>query len=313
VLKSKNFVVLFFGVSAVVVAGASSMDEIAQVQNKQPSNSQSIKKLGQQAKAFDPSMISGDYLSDDFYAYDIKAVTGALAKVGGLSKDKYESSDEYKSRMVSVFNKTKILGVEAGEIIAIQIPVNSENLPYEGVKFTFNADRERLDFHILSKKKPLVGYFPEIETSGLYGMHNDVIDVERRVDKESAYLGSNALGATATVRSYKLSQFGLVSYTLDWLSHPRKSDYIFDMPVGASIEYTRDQARHTLNNLRAVLLMKVRFPYVISGRDFKRATMDSTYENNVTVRYITGDLMGVVFYDGKTKKVIHRMPENFGK
>ena len=104
ILKTKNKLTILIAAASVIFVSLASIGVGAQ---EKPLTSKLIKKnqlqKRPQVKAFDPAMLAGDYLSDDFYAYDIKDVVAVLVKISSLPKDQYESSEEHKLRVDAIF------------------------------------------------------------------------------------------------------------------------------------------------------------------------------------------------------------------
>ncbi len=61
------------------------------------------------------------------------------------------------------------------------------------------------------------------------------------------------------------------------------------------------------------MVMKLASPYIAYNWFSKKPTRDDPTELSVTGKYLTGSVLGIVFYSGITGKIFACIPEIFGK
>lgn len=67
-----------------------------------------------------------------------------------------------------------------------------------------------------------------------------------------------------------------------------------------------------LPNMKALLVMKLSPPFIIYNYSHKEPKRDSPSDIAVQEKFLAGDIIGIVYYSGKSGKIFARIPENFG-
>jgi hypothetical protein len=65
--------------------------------------------------------------------------------------------------------------------------------------------------------------------------------------------------------------------------------------------------------MKALVVMKLSAPYVLYNFIHEEPTRDSPTKFTLQEKYLTGDVLGIVYYSGQTGEIFARLPEDFGK
>lgn len=73
------------------------------------------------------------------------------------------------------------------------------------------------------------------------------------------------------------------------------------------------KAARELPALKSLIVMKLADPYVVYDFMHSKPTRDKPTEITSQGKYLTGEVLGIVFYSGLTGEVFARLPDGFGK
>jgi hypothetical protein len=73
------------------------------------------------------------------------------------------------------------------------------------------------------------------------------------------------------------------------------------------------QAAAELPELKALIVMKLTDPYVVYNFTHKEPKRDSPTDISSQEKFLTGDVLGIFYYSGRTGEIFARLPEAFGK
>jgi hypothetical protein len=65
--------------------------------------------------------------------------------------------------------------------------------------------------------------------------------------------------------------------------------------------------------MKALIVMKLSAPYVVYNFRHKEPTRDSPTDISWKEKFLTGDVLGIVYYSGKTGEIFARLPDAFGR
>lgn len=239
---------------------------------------------------------------------DIKELTKILERKISTPKGKFESDSEYIERVDSIVRSIKIQGRTLEDVIPISVKLDDSFVPYESIKYKYDANKEELSLYALAKEKRLSSAILDGFANQMVNSYFDAFDIERVINSESNYLGSNAFGATAKIKKYEATQYGIASGKVDWLYHVRERDYILNNPTARVINLAKRTAKEVLPNLSAIILLKIKPPYIAYSHAWQKPTMEWPVEMQTKGKYLIGDAVGVIYYNKNNKEILQRLP-----
>jgi hypothetical protein len=275
--------------------------------------------LAQETKNTEGSLNPNDYklnetpapvakLDKSIKPIDIKELTKILERKIGTPKGKFESDSEYRERVDSIVRSISIQGRTLEDVLPISVKLDDGFLPYESIKYKYDANKEELSLYALAKEKRLSGAILDGFINEIINSSFDVFEIERAINSESNYLGSNAFGATKKIKKYEATQYGIASAKVDWLYHVRERDYILNNPTARVINLANRAAKEVVPNLSVLILLKIKPPYIAYSHTWQKPTIELPVEMQTKGKYLIGDALGVIYYNKKNKEIIQRLP-----
>jgi len=262
---------------------------------------------------FSMAMIEGDRIDLKYGGLPVADVVAAIEKLSGQNKGEFESTADFNARKAAAL-AGKLLGNSSVEdALAFVVPVTRGRACSNGLKYDFNADTSELCLFALAKSSSMNGIgAPDFQTSRRQSTGLDQFDLDFKVNLTSTYQASNAYGATVTVEETVSTSIGIAANRIPFLNYMRKSYYSNPTP---SVQFNMENAKAAkeLPALKALVVMKLADPYVVYHFMHFKPTRDKPTEITIQGKYLTGDVLGIVFYSGLTGEVFARLPDGFGK
>jgi hypothetical protein len=266
---------------------------------------------------FNIKNLNSAVVDKSFRGISIKDVVTAIEANLKLSKGKYETTSDFARRVDAIAQSIRVRGNALNKPIAIVVDMNDSFLPYESANFKYHPDSSEVELYVSAIKKNLwdtnnVGTNLRSELNLPQDIYPDVFNIHRQMNSESSYAGSNSFGLTVKVRKYEFTQYGLVSIPVERSGYLRKEDYVFNEAFAARIQLSNAEALKILPSLAAILVFQPKLPYLAYDFISKPPTIDSPTDLITRAKYLSGELLGVVFISKRDGTVIHRIPERFG-
>jgi len=274
--------------------------KIGSVAVKQKSKKSSITK-------FSMSMIEGDHIDLRYAGLPIAEVINGIEKLTDLKKGEFESTADFNARKAVALTK-KILGDSSvDDTFAFVVPVTKRNLSDRGLLlYEFNADTSELNLFAFGDTSPLNGIgAPDYqgtthEKEGLYKFRLDF-----KLNSTRTYQASNAYGASVSVEETISTSLGVAA---------NKIPLFLSYNPTVQLNMKNAIAAKELPSLKALVVMKLdALPYVVYNFKHSTPTRDDPTEFTNSEKYLTGNILGFVFYSGLTGEIFARLPDNFGK
>jgi len=257
---------------------------------------------------FSMAMLESGRIDPGYTGIPVAEVVGALEKMTVVKKGEFESTVDYNARRSAAL-AGKFLGDSSIEdILAFVVPVSKGRL---GLGYEFNADTGNLALSALfSGEESMNGLglpnYDRGESKGLY-----TFKLSTKILSQSTYKGRNAYGATVKVLKSSSLDFGVAADRLPFLSSGRFSHV---NPIVASpIKLENSRAAQELPALKALIVMKLADPYVLYHFLHIKPELDNPYDFAIQKKFLTGNVLGIVFYSGLTGEIFARLPDAFGK
>lgn len=278
-----------------------------------PVNQVTQEKASAPIVKFSMDMIENDRIEPGYAGMPVAKLIAAIGKWDRVKKGEFESTADFNARKVAALSE-KFLGDSSVEdTFAFVFQVASGSKYSNGLTYNFNADTSEVRLFALPKTRTLKGKdAPDYQASRRETSVLDEFDMDTKIDSVSTYQGSNAYGATVTVDKSHVTKLGIVANRIPFLNFKRESYYSNPM-VAARFKLENAKAAKELPALKALLIMKLAEPYSVFDFVHLAPTRDDPTDISLSSWYLTGDVLGVVFYSGLTGEIFARIPETFGK
>jgi hypothetical protein len=265
---------------------------------------------------FSMGMLESERIDLGYTGSPAEDVITAIERLTGSKKGEFESTTVYEARKAAALKAKFLDDSSVEDIFAFAVPVQkigNYGDGLSGLRYEFNADTGEVNLYVLPKSSqyhPLnwidvPGY--ERPSKGL-----DQFTLSTKKEAQKTYQGSNAYGATITVEQTSMSSAGIAVNRIPFLKFERDS-YYGNPPVANQFKLENSLAAAELPALKALMVVKLTDPYVVYQFVHKEPKRDSPTDISGQERYLTGDMLGIVFYSGRTGEIVARLPETFGK
>lgn len=262
---------------------------------------------------FSMNMIESDRVDPGYPGMPLAEVLSAIEKMLGVKKGEFESTDDFNSRKSAVLSGKFLSDSSVEDIFAFVQPVAPASKYSIGLKYSFDPDTSEVRLFAFPRSSSMNGIgAPDYQPSRSEGKFWDIFTLVYKTESESTYQGSNAYGATVTVEKSVSSVLGIAVDRIPFLNFKRETIYSNPIPA-AQFNLENAKAAKELPALKAILVMKLADPYIVYDFYYKEPKRDSPTETSVQHKYLTGNVLGIVFYSGLTGEVFARLPESFGK
>lgn len=265
---------------------------------------------------FSMGMLESDRIDLGYTGFPVTEVIAAIERLTSAQKGEFESTGDYNARKAAALTAKFLDDSSVEDIFAFVVPVPKGKKYPDGLVYEFNADTGGVNLYALptsSKYLPLNGIgAPDYQINRRESKGLDQLILSKKTESESTYQGSNAYGATVMVEKTSMSSAGIAANRIPFLKFER--DLIYGNPAVASqFKLENSRAAAELPALKALIVMKLSDPYVVYNFRHKEPQRDSPTDISMQEKYLTGDVLGIVYYSGLTGEVFARLPETFGK
>lgn len=264
---------------------------------------------------FSLDRLENDRIDPSYAGIPIAKVVEAIEKMSGSKKGEFESTAEYNARKEAALSAKFMGDLSLDDTFAFVFPVPADVFR-SGLSYQFNADTSEVRLFALPLTSSMNGIGApdyQLEAHRHRGEYLDQFDLNRTIDSQSTYEGSNAYGATVKVEKIRSTHYGIAANQILFLRFKREK-IIYSNPkpeVRFNLENVR--AAKELPALKALIVMKLANPYVVYNFRSSKPTRDDPYDVVDRSKYLTGNVLGIVFYSGITGEIFARLPEGFGK
>lgn len=260
---------------------------------------------------FSMNMIESDRVDPGYPGMPLTEVLSAIEKILVVKKGEFESTDEFNARKSAVLSRKFLSESSVEDIFAFVQPVDTASKYSIGLKYSFDPDTSEVRLFAIPRSASVNGIgAPDYQPSQSKSKSRDIFTFVYKTESESTYQGSNAYGATVTVKKSVGSTLGIAVDEIPFLNFTR----VYSDPIpAAQFKLENAKAAKELPALKAILVMKLADPYIVYDFYHEKAKRNSPTETSMQHKYLTGNVLGIVFYSGLTGEVFARLPESFGK
>lgn len=261
---------------------------------------------------FTLKMIEGQRLDQAFPGISLADLINAVEKSTSVKKGEFESTSDFNARKAAALT-VKVLGdYGIDDNFAVVRGVVSGGKYPSGLSYTFNPDTSEVSVFVLPSSSTLNGIgAPNYQTAKRDGRGLDLFVFDTEVESQSTYQGSNAYGATVTVEKTIMSHRGIAASQVAFLNFKRETFYY---SPSSTLQFKMDNstAAKELPALKAIVVFRIVEPYMHYNFAHYDPKRDSPKDMSVQYKYISGNILGIVFYSGLTGEVFARLPDSFG-
>ena len=262
---------------------------------------------------FSMSMLESGRVDPGYVGFSAADVIEAVKKLTGVKKGEFESTADYNARRDAALSAKFLGNASLNDIFAFVVPVSKQDDYKHGIGYDFNADTSEVKLYALPSSSSLNGIgAPDYQTNDRQSNELDKFTLSSKIISKRTYQASNAYGATVTVEETYNSDAGIAANRIPFLIFERKIVYA-NATVAAQFKMENSRAAAELRALKALIVMKLSTPYVVYNAWKTEPTRERPRELIVKETFLTGDVLGIVYYSGRTGEIFARLPENFGK
>ena len=263
---------------------------------------------------FTMNMVEGNKIDINYTGPSIESVIESVENLTNLTKGEFESTAAFNVRKETAISAKFLNEFNIDDTFAFVVPVSKSRKYSSGITYEFDADTNEVRFFALAKNSSLNGIGgPNYKPNYSYKSPKmDQFNVYRRIDSKNTYEASNAYGAKITVNESISSDFGIAVPTIPFLSYKRSNFYSNPSPA-TQIKMESSKAQKELPSLKAIVVMKLAAPYTVYHFLHIKPTRDSPTEITNKQKFLTGEVLGIIFYSGLTGEIFTRIPDDFGK
>lgn len=238
--------------------------------------------------------LKSGHIDPKYIGVPLPPLFAAIEKMTQLTKGEFESTTEFEKRRAAAL-ETKLLGnLTLDDILPVVVSVEKQRYDVP-LYYAYDADKAQVSLTDGALPKTYNGIggpgtFSPSEQPSYY-----TFAVDREFAPKETYTGTNGYGASVTVEKLSGTDYVIATDRSTSLTLP---------PF--AMEATR--AASELPSLKALLLVKLRAPYV--AYDFFHSEPTRTHPTELTLRTkaVFGDVLGVVYFSGKTGEIIAKTP-----
>ena len=268
------------------------------------------------AVKFSMSMLESGRVNPGYVGFPAAEVIEAVEKLTGAKKGEFESTADYNARRDAALSEKFLDNTSVIDVFAFVVPVSKQGKFKRGIGYAFDADTSDVKLYALpisSKRLSLNGIgAPDYQTNRRENKGLDQFPLSMKILSNRTYQGSNAYGATVTVKEINSSSAGIAANRIPFLIFERDTTYA-NATVAAQFKLENSRAAAELPVMKALVVMKLSAPYVLYNFIHEEPTRDSPTKFTLQEKYLTGDVLGIVYYSGQTGEIFARLPEDFGK
>lgn len=257
---------------------------------------------------FSMSMIESDRFDPEYPGMPLAGVINAIEKMSVTNQGEFESTSDFKARKAVAISR-KFLGDSTVEdVFAFVHPVTSWG---KSLHYKFNPDTSEVLLFVLPLFSSMNGIgAPDSQNPPRKSIGLDQLDLDASTDLKRTYQASNAYGAAVTVEETRMSMLGFAVNQIKFLNFEREK-FSYPNPISAAkFNLENAKAAKELPSLKALVIMKLAEPYIAYHFSHKEPKRDSPTEISIRGKYLTGDILGVIFYSGLTGEIFARLPQS---
>jgi hypothetical protein len=243
---------------------------------------------------FSLDTLDADHISPKYTGVPIGLAITAIEKLTRLTKGEFETTADFEVRQKAAIDSSFLGNLKLTSILPFIVDVQKRS--YDApLYYSYNADRAEVTLTDGASKKKYNGiggavHFSVFNQPSLY-----TFTLSKNLDSKETYSASNAYGATVTVEKLGATEYAVATDSAESLT-------VANLPMVSSV------AESELPYLKALVLVKLKEPYLIYDFYYAKPTRDNPVELTVRTKSLVGEVLGVIYFSGRTGMIIARSP-----
>ncbi len=225
-----------------------------------------------------------EVVSPQYAGVSIKAVVEALEEKTGQKKGEFESTAQFNQRRKAALEGSLVGEIRTDDVLAFVFAVQkkSHDVPFY---YTYDADTQEAMLTVSADQTTLNKNEVPSYSAGAEPLPYDNYPIASESGPPSKY----------TIRNVDVTKLDSTIYSF---ATSRSRGFSLKAPMDAK------RAESELPTLKALLLVKLRDPYLAYDFEYVEPTRIHPVELTKRTRALVGDILGVVFYSGKSGQIV---------
>ena len=256
--------------------------------------------------AFSLASLDAGKVDPDFNGIAPVVLLQALEGIMEIRRGEFESTRSFIERRDSLLAEKIVGEYGLGDAFPFIVDVDQYSPCSKRIGYGYDADTSKATLHLPIREKALS---ERGSIDSAYGAppRYDMLELQREYEKEKTYMGVNAFGVSTPVRETNGIVFAVAAKKIPYIKGRRTltceenaAAFAFDMDAAT--------AEKELPSLKAMVVLKLKPPYVLYDDYYKEPTRDDPVEASVQTRAFFGEVARIVVYSGITGKIVTQFP-----
>lgn len=256
------------------------------------------------ATKFTPSFLSSGMIDPKFKGASPSNLVSSLEGLQDIKKGEFEKTEDFNKRKANALSVKLIDDYGVEDVFPLVIDVSKYSTCLHGIMYGYNPDTSKATLHLSAYPE---SYGDRNFISGYDSQKYDTFELGREYQKDRTYVGSNAFGVQANVTEVEGVIYTIASKKIDFVPGKRTLS-CFEKEALFKFSMDAETAAKELPTLKALIMLKVKPPYVLYRNFHQGATRSDLTETKVMTKALYGDVVGIVIYSGTTGKIVTRFP-----
>lgn len=254
---------------------------------------------------FTPSSLSSGMIDPKFKGISPSILASSLESLQEVKKGEFETTDDFNKRKADALSIKLVDDYGVDDVFPFIVDVSKYSTCLHGIMYGYNPDTSKATLHLSADSD---SYGDRDFISGYDGPKYDTFELGREYEKDKSYVGSNAFGVQAKVTQVEGVIYTVASKKITFVPGKRTLSF-FEKEALFKFNMDATTAEQELTTLKALIMLKVKPPYVLYREFHKEATRSDPTETNVLSKALYGDVVGIVIYSGTTGKIVTKFPQ----
>lgn len=256
------------------------------------------------APKFTPSSLSSGMIDPKFKGVSPSHLVSSLEGLQDIKKGEFEKTEDFNKRKADALSIKLIDDYGVDDVFPFVVDVTKYSTCLHGIMYGYNPDMSKATLHISAYPE---SYGDRNFISGYDNQKYDTFELGREYQKDRTYIGSNAFGVQAKVTQVEGVIYTVASKKIDFVPGKRTLS-CFEKEALFKFNMDADTAAKELPTLKALIMLKVKPPFVLYRNFHSEATRSDPTETTVLTKALYGDVVGIVIYSGTTGKIVTQFP-----